>query len=587
MALKRRVLNFQYKTDKQQVFNQAFEDGLIDELEFQRLSKLAKLESSEHPLEILMANMKAKKLKLEVLCEWHAKKNNLEYLKIDPMKLEIEKLVNLISHAFASRLQILPVSVSDTEVVFVTSEPTILDWVGDVERSIKKDVVVKVATPAQIRTLLQEIFVVQKAFSSMNKDRSPEQRRAVRSGSEKEFNQMIEKTRLSAVSGQDNSAAQIVNWLLNFADLERASDIHIEPKKGMGVIRFRVDGKLRVVYRLDPEALQTVVARFKILGALKMDEKRLPQDGQVVHYLRQDKKIEVRLSTVPCQFGEKMVIRIFNKNASDLNLDFIGFSEKDRETWEDLIAQNQGLLLVTGPTGSGKSTTLYSSLSKIATQEVNVCTVEDPIEMTVDGLNQVQVNSKIGLGFAECMRSFLRQDPDVIMVGEIRDQETGEMAIQASLTGHLVMATVHTNGALQTIQRLLDLGIPSYLLNSSLSGILAQRLVRKLCTHCCEKIPTPSEKWKSLVKDLDIEMPEFVMKAKGCDECKDTGYEGRFCIYELVKVNEKIRGLIHSTVEIETLNRETTNEFIPIRANAARKVTEGETSLDEVLGVVY
>jgi general secretion pathway protein E len=587
MALKRRIQSFQYKTDKQLVFNQAFEDGLVDELVFQRLTKLAKLKSTEHPLEILLSNMTANKPKIEVLCEWHAKKHNIEFIKIDPMKLEIERLVNLISHAFASRLQILPISVTESEVVFVTGEPSVLEWVPDVERAIKKKIIVKAATPTQIRTLLQEIFVVQKAFSSMNKDRSPEQRRVMRSGNEQEFNQMIEKSRLNGASSQDNSAAQIVNWLLNFADLERASDIHIEPKKGMGSIRFRVDGKLRVVYRLDPEALQTVVARFKILGSLKMDEKRLPQDGQVVHYLRENKKIEIRLSTVPCQFGEKMVIRIFNKNASDLNLDFIGFNDGDREIWEDLINQNQGLLLVTGPTGSGKSTTLYSSLSKIATQEVNVCTVEDPIEMTVDGLNQVQVNSQIGLGFAECMRSFLRQDPDVIMVGEIRDQETGEMAIQASLTGHLVLATVHTNGALQTIQRLLDLGLPSYLLNTSLSGILAQRLVRKLCPHCCEKIPTPPEQWKSLVKDLDIKMPETVMKAKGCDECKDTGFEGRFCIYELVKINEKIRSFIHSTVEIETLKAETSDEFIPIRANAAKKVAEGKTSLEEVLAVVY
>ena len=333
--------------------------------------------------------------------------------------------------------------------------------------------------------------------------------------------------------------------------------------------------------------MQMLIARFKIVAGLKIDEKRLPQDGQLKHYIRDDKKIELRLSTIPCKDGEKMVIRIFNKNVSDLNLDFIGFTDEDRQTWEDLITDNQGLILVTGPTGSGKSTTLYSSLTKIAKEDINVSTAEDPIEMAIDSLNQVQVNPSIGLDFASCMRSFLRQDPDVIMVGEIRDKETGEMAIQASLTGHLVFSTVHTNGAMPTIQRLLELGLPSYLVNSSVSGILAQRLVRKLCSHCKEKVPTDKDMWSSLLGKNTYQPPSHTYVARGCDECKHTGFNGRFCIYELVKFNDHIRKSIHANVEVAHLMESTKGHFTPIRVNAAKKVELGLTSIEEVLKVVY
>ncbi|MBA2403920.1 MAG: type II/IV secretion system protein, partial [Bdellovibrionales bacterium] len=339
--------------------------------------------------------------------------------------------------------------------------------------------------------------------------------------------------------------------------------------------------------RFDNEALMMVIARFKILGDMKLDEKRKPQDGGIKRTLDNGKQVEMRLSTLPTNFGEKMVVRIFDKNVAGQDLNFIGFAPEDLKTWETLINEPQGLILVTGPTGSGKTTTLYTTLNKVATPDVNVCTAEDPVEMEIDAFNQVQVNPQIGLTFAECIRSFLRQDPDIIMVGEIRDFETGEMAIQSSLTGHLVFSTLHTNGALATIQRLVDLGLPTFLINSSLSGILAQRLVKRLCNHCKKEVPASADKWATLLDGEVLPMPEKFFEPVGCEECKNTGFSGRLCVYELVRMDDKIKKVIHSDVEISELREKTRGMYRSIRVNGARKVANGETSLEEVLKVVY
>jgi general secretion pathway protein E len=397
----------------------------------------------------------------------------------------------------------------------------------------------------------------------------------------------LEKSRGRNLSAQDNQVAKIVDWLLNFAILERASDIHIEPKKGLGQVRFRIDGDLRTVYRLDHDALLMIISRFKILGDMKLDEKRKPQDGGIKRTMDNGKTVEMRLSTMPTSHGEKLVVRIFDKNVAGQDLSFIGFLPEDLATWEEMIHSTQGLILVTGPTGSGKTTTLYTTLNKVATPDVNVCTAEDPVEMEVDSFNQVQVNPSIGLGFAECIRSFLRQDPDIIMVGEIRDLETGEMAIQSSLTGHLVFSTLHTNGALATIQRLVDLGLQTFLINSSLLGILAQRLVRRLCPHCKEEVPTDKHKWETLLDGEILDMPATVHEAKGCEECKHTGYLGRMCVYELVRFDDQIKKQIHAKVEVAELREKTRGMFASIRSNGARKVIQGDTTLDEVLKIAY
>jgi general secretion pathway protein E len=592
MAIQRKVIALRYKIDLKQVLDICLAKEVIDEVSHQNLSKL-KLKDNDHPLEVISKfmlnnpNSDSSFFRLDQLCKWFAPHVGMEYVKVDPLRLKMESLTTVIPHAYAYRLQILPIQVDESTITFITSDPFDKHWVQDIEQSSRKKIKVLFSSPMQIRTLLDEIFVIQKAFKDVNKNKSYRERSLLKSGKLDELNRIIERAQHTSVGGEDNSVVQVVDWLLNFAHMERASDIHVEPKRGMGHIRFRVDGKLRVVQTLDPEIISTIVARFKILGKLKIDEKRLPQDGQIIHYIG-DNKIELRLSTIPSQFGEKLVVRIFDKKIDDLNLDFIGFSEDDRKTWEKLIRLPQGLILVTGPTGSGKSTTLYSSLSQVSSEEINVCSAEDPIEMSINSMNQVQVNPEIGLTFAKCMKSFLRQDPDVIMVGEIRDKETGEMAIQASLTGHLVLSTVHTNGALPTINRLLDLGIPAHLVNSSLTGILAQRLVRKLCPHCKEKVPTPIDLWKSLnATETDIQMPETVFQPVGCDNCKETGFIGRFCIYELVEMTNEFRRLIKQDVTIDILQEKTRGKFNSIRKSAAQKVIAGDCSIEEVLKVVY
>lgn len=518
-----------------------------------------------------------------------AKSLGLEYGRVDLLKISLEVIGSILPYAYIDRLNIVPISVSDENVTFLSAEPFMLGWMDEVKRQVKKNVSIQLSTPTQIRAVLNEINLTQKAFKGIAKEQGQagtEKLRLLKQGKVKELDELLDKTKNTKATGEGN-VAKIVDWMINFALVERASDIHLEPKKGLGNVRFRIDGDLRTVYRLDPEALLMVISRFKILADMKLDEKRKPLDGGLKRTLDNGKQVEMRLSTIPTTHGEKLVIRIFDKQVAGKDLSFIGFTDEDLKTWENLISQPHGLILVTGPTGSGKTSTLYTTLNKVATPEVNVCTAEDPIEMEMDAFNQIQVNPQIGLNFAECIRSFLRQDPDVIMVGEIRDLETGEMAIQSSLTGHLVFSTLHTNGALATIQRLIDLGLPTFLINSSLSGILAQRLVKRLCTHCKTQVPVDKDKWATLLDGEHVPMPETYFVPVGCSECKNTGYTGRLCVYELVKFDDRFKKIIHAKVEYSELREQTRGLFASIRANGARKIISGETSIDEVLMIIY
>lgn len=569
--------------------------GLVPAAEAERWLKLWS-RSSEHPLSLLAdatINDKqslGKKVTFDELATIVAKSLSMEYLRVDPTKVNLEVVGTLIPHAYAERLGICAVEMDDEKVVIVTSEPMVRGWVDEIAAQTRRKVDLRLGSPRQIKHLLNEIFVVQKAFKAVAREQGKvgtDRLRLLRQGKTGELDQLLEKSRGRNLSAQDNHVAKIVDWLLNFALLERASDIHIEPKKGLGQVRFRIDGDLRTVYRLDHDALLMIISRFKILADMKLDEKRKPQDGGIKRTMDNGKTVEMRLSTLPTSHGEKLVVRIFDKNVAGQDLSFIGFLPEDLATWEEMIHSTQGLILVTGPTGSGKTTTLYTTLNKVATPDVNVCTAEDPVEMEVDTFNQVQVNPQIGLSFAECIRSFLRQDPDIIMVGEIRDLETGEMAIQSSLTGHLVFSTLHTNGALATIQRLVDLGLQTFLINSSLLGILAQRLVRRLCPHCKEEVPTDKNKWESMLDGEIVDMPSTVFEAKGCEECKHTGYLGRMCVYELVKFDDKIKKQIHQKVEVAELREKTRGMFASIRSNGARKVIQGDTTMDEVLKIAY
>ncbi len=566
-------------------------DNLLDDITMKKLEARGKRNKS-HPLETIASfeikdRRTQKPISLDALSKWFAAKVGMEYEKVEPMNVNMESLSGLFPTAYAQRLRIVPLSVSEKEVYVGTSEPFDTDWVREMSRVIKKEIKLKFVSPLQIQTLLDELSIVSSAFKNVTRHRSAQEKKLLKDGNIEELDKLLEQSKNQAAGNKDSGTVKIVDWLMNYAYQERASDIHLEPRKGLAQIRFRVDGKLKIVYKMDPDLMLNVISRLKILGDMKIDEKRKPQDGRIKRFLENGRKIEMRLSVVPSHYGEKMVIRIFDQQVANRDLGFIGFSEEDQKSWEEMIFGNQGLVLVTGPTGSGKTTTLYTSLNIVSTEEVNVCTVEDPIEMTVDTFNQIQVNQAVDLTFAEAIRAFLRQDPDIIMVGEIRDLETAEAAVQASLTGHMVFSTLHTNGALATIQRLIDIGLQTFLINSSLRGILAQRLVRKLCDHCKKEVETPKDIWMTLTEESYTQMPEKVYEAVGCESCKETGFEGRLCIYELVKFTDEIKSVITPNIEITDLKDRTKGKFTSFRENCAKKVIAGETTLGEVLKVVY
>jgi len=378
----------------------------------------------------------------------------------------------------------------------------------------------------------------------------------------------------------------IVDWLLQYAFDQRASDIHVEPRRDKGLIRFRIDGILHHVYELPKAVNAAVTSRLKILGRMDVAEKRRPQDGRVKTVSQDGDEIELRLSTLPTAFGEKMVMRIFDPDVLLRSFQELGLSGEDYARWHGMTHASNGIVLVTGPTGSGKTTTLYSSLKQLATPEVNVCTIEDPIEMVEPTFNQMQVQHNIEVSFASGVRALLRQDPDIIMIGEIRDLETAEMAIQAALTGHLVISTLHTNDAPTAISRLLDLGLPPYMIRATLLGVMAQRLVRTLCPHCKIEEPVDEEAWRLLTRPFKVKPPAHFFAPKGCLECRDTGYLGRMGVYEILPMNPDVQALVREDTDLDNIRKAGFADGMrTLRLSGAQKVGAGLTTVAEVLRV--
>ncbi|MCB1607693.1 MAG: type II/IV secretion system protein, partial [Xanthomonadales bacterium] len=437
---------------------------------------------------VLIANLKlphatdpGKKLTLELLSEWLARQAHLPYIKLDPMKIDMSKVTDVIGHAYAQRYKILPIEVNDYEVVFATSEPFVTSWVPDLQHLLRREIRRVVANPLDVHRFLMDFYGVTR---SVRKAKDAQDQSNDATGKIINFEQLLELGKSGNVGADDQHIVHIVDWLLQFAFEQRASDIHLEPRRDISPVRFRIDGVMHRVFELPTPVMVAVTSRIKILGRMDLAEKRRPQDGRIKTLSPTGREVEMRLSTMPTAFGEKVVMRIFDPDIVVKDFKALGFNEREAKIWLELIDRPHGIVLVTGPTGSGKTTTLYSTLKFLARPELNVCTVEDPIEMVTPDFNQMQVQPQLDLGFAEGVRTLLRQDPDIIMVGEIRDLSTAQMAIQASLTGHLVLSTLHTNDAPSAISRLLDLGVPHYLLHSTLTGIMAQRLVRTLCAHC-------------------------------------------------------------------------------------------------------
>jgi general secretion pathway protein E len=355
-------------------------------------------------------------------------------------------------------------------------------------------------------------------------------------------------------------------------------------------VRFRIDGVLHQVYQIPPPVLAAMTSRIKILGRMDVVEKRRPQDGRIKTRMANGDEVELRLSTLPTAFGEKLVMRIFDPEVLVRDFKELGFSEEDHRRWKEMTERPNGIVLVTGPTGSGKTTTLYSTLKSLATPEVNVCTIEDPIEMVEPAFNQMQVQSAIDLGFAEGVRALMRQDPDIIMVGEIRDLETAEMAVQSALTGHLVLSTLHTNDAPSAVTRLLELGVAPYLLNATFNGVMAQRLLRTLCRHCKQPVELNRAEdqaaWDALVAPFKSNRPERVYKPVGCLECRMTGFLGRVGIYETLVHTPAIKQLIGAGADLARVREQAMKEGMkPLRVSGAMKVAAGLTTIDEVLKV--
>ncbi|MDD3352952.1 GspE/PulE family protein [Zoogloea sp.] len=565
-------------------------DGRVNavDADFLRLSN-ARKPSDTHPL-IIIASQKwldrlpgQRVLSLEELTEWLAGRVGLEYYRIDPLRIDFAAVTAVMSSAYATRFGVLPVQVGPREVVVATTQPYLREWEKEVAGILKKEIRRVIANPADVARYLVEFYNL--ARSVKNAVRSTTQ-----GGGPSSFEQLVELGQTHRqLDANDRHIVNIVDWLWQYAFEQRASDIHIEPRRDLGLVRFRIDGVLHQVYQMPMPVLTAMTSRIKILGRMDVVEKRRPQDGRIKTGVASGKEVELRLSTLPTAFGEKLVMRIFDPEVLVRNLVELGFSEQDETRWRSMMARPHGIVLVTGPTGSGKTTTLYSTLKQLATPEVNVCTIEDPIEMVEPSFNQMQVHQAIDLGFADGVRALMRQDPDIIMVGEIRDLETAEMAIQAALTGHLVLSTLHTNDAPSAITRLLDLGVPAYLLNATLLGIMAQRLVRILCPHCKEAHPPSPEQeiiWDHLVSPWKAPRPATLHRAVGCLECRMTGYMGRIGLYEILLMSPELRRTITGEADLARVREQAMREGMkPLRLSGALKVAAGLTTLEEVVKV--
>jgi general secretion pathway protein E len=521
-------------------------------------------------------------LSLEWLTEWMAGKVGLPFFRIDPLKVDFTRVADVMSATYAARFNILPVDLTTEELVIATAEPMQVEWEAEIAKISRRKVKLVIANPLDIAQYIAQFFALARSIKSANK--TPGQDLSLRNN----FEQLVELGKANKqVDANDQHIVNIVDWLWQYAFEQRASDIHLEPKREFCAVRFRIDGVLHQVYQVPAVVMIAMTARIKLLGRMDVIEKRRPQDGRVKTRTSTGQEVELRLSTMPTVFGEKLVMRIFDPEVIVKTLPELGFPPEDAVRWDGLTKRPHGIILVTGPTGSGKTTTLYTTLKSLATPDVNVCTVEDPIEMVEPAFNQMQVQHGIDLSFADGVRSLMRQDPDIIMVGEIRDLATAEMAIQAALTGHLVLSTLHTNDAPSAVMRLLELGVPHYLLEATLIGIMAQRLVRTLCTHC--KAPDgelPNDIWQALADDWPLARPTTIYRPVGCPECRQTGYRGRTGLYELLTVSQSFSQLIQPQADMGALRRQAMADGLkPLRIAGALKIAEGVTTADEVLKV--
>ena len=541
-------------------------------------------DSSQHPLVRLASAGLVRKgstkvLDVEALTEWLATRCGLGYLRIDPLRADVGRVADVMSITYAERRRVLPLQFGLHEVTIATCEPFDVSWMPEIAAHTRRAVKLVLVSPLELAKYTTEFYML-----------STSVRAAVKTGeaaASVNFEQLVELGRSNKqLDANDQGVVQVVDWLWQYAFDQRASDIHLEPRRERSAIRFRIDGVMHTVYQMPPGVMSAMIARIKLLGRMDVIEKRRPLDGRIKTRNPEGDEVEMRLSTLPTAFGEKMVMRIFDPDTSVKPLDALGFGSHDVKRWEALVARPNGIILVTGPTGSGKTSTLYSTLRRLATDEVNVCTIEDPIEMIQPAFNQTQVQHSLDLGFAEGVRALMRQDPDIIMVGEIRDLDTAEMAIQAALTGHLVFSTLHTNDAASAITRLVDLGVAPYLISATVIGVLAQRLVRTLCAACKQPdADTTADTLAEFVKPWRLNGTVRAYKPVGCLECRMTGFRGRTGLYELLSVTDAARAFLQPLPDPQKLRQQALKDGMrPLRLAGCTRVAEGLTTLQEVMG---
>lgn len=569
------------------ILKQLFVDKRISAKEANRINAnlLGASQATRHPLIEIARSLptdmdSGAKIELEKLCEWFADQCSIPYYHIDPLNIDISAATKVIAAEYAKKNGILAVDSTPGSVTLAVKNPVDLSWRENLSNLLRKDILVVFANPSDIDRYINEFYSLAK---SIGLSRITNEQTGVTL--QQNLEQLVELGRSGQLDAEDHHIVQVVDWLLQYAFEQRASDIHLEPRKERGEIRFRIDGLLHYAYHVPPNVLLAIIGRLKTLGRMDIAERRRPLDGRIKTRTPGNKEIELRLSTVPTAMGEKMVMRIFDPEVLQRSFTELGLTDRELDLWKRLTQHTHGIILVTGPTGSGKTTTMYSTLRDLADSQVNVCTIEDPIEMVEPSFNQIQVQEAIDLTFSAGVRALLRQDPDIIMIGEIRDLATAEMAVQAALTGHLVLSTLHTNDSPSSVTRLLELGVPAYLINATVLGVMAQRLVRTLCPHCKKADIIDDDVWHQFSQGVEFGTLSPA-RSDGCIECRQTGYRGRIGLYEMLEMTDSMKKLVGSGCDLEKLRDQSVRDgLLSLRHSGVKKVAAGITTMEEVLRV--
>jgi len=560
-------------------------DGVDRQFRAQARASKSRTEEEASPFKALAAlnltdaSGNATKIDDFLLARLIAEDARVPFCKIDPLKLDVEMIESKISRPFARKHKMVPVAIRDGKVIVAMVNPFDHAAIDSYRPMAKQDIEIVVSAESDMMGVITEQYGFRTAVTKAGRDLA---RGAIDLGN---LEQYIKLKSGAEIETSDQHIVNAVDYLLQHAYDSRASDIHIEPKREQAQIRFRIDGVLHEIQRVPKLVNLAVTSRLKTMCRMDIAEKRRPQDGRIKTE-HDGKEIELRVSTLPTAFGEKVVMRIFDPEILMHDLGGLGFYEDELKTFADWIKRPHGIILVTGPTGSGKTVTLYSALKSLSSPEINITTIEDPIEMVWEDFNQTAVQNKVGITFASALRTILRQDPDIIMVGEIRDGETAQNAVQAALTGHLVFSTLHTNDASSSITRLVDLDIQPFLISSTLIGAMAQRLVRKICEHCRRNRPLSLEESSM----LNLQAPEgkriIVKEGAGCIRCRNTGYFGRTGIFEILPIDNAIRDLIDRGEDfLKIKDMAIKRGMRTLRQSALRKLAEGITSFEEVVRV--